>query len=483
LPKYEPKGRFLEDYPELVPYLQDTDEGVDSKDYRIRFASTKKSSLFTHWSNRSFPVDEKDLFVPNGLHFGYYDDRLGVWPSQEPFKPSFSHHFELVVPQQSPLSSVIASLDMSINTNGLSSYQVIARQTKCPSGLNIHEFTGNLSLFSGKTRRWLQILAELGSFNLNFSSEATSQLISSLALQLGPATTEEDHLGAVHRHFLDPYFCRGLLDQLNWRMEAISSNWRESNCMEMLITLLLRLEQLGTGIRYDVHNLILRAREITLGWTIALRQELQFATDIETAERCSKYALWAALLCRRTFAVQLDSTQMLDSKAMETFLECSVALQDSLVSDPAKLNGILKNSVIRDTKMVARMHLLLRQSLEMSPASLVACLKTVWPNINEDPNRAVSPPKFLKENPHWIELEVQSLIYSVQQTVRVHVHLLEGHFLVMGRPLGRLPAMFRESAMVRQLFGTRKLLTYPSYLAGMTYVLASNVYGHEIHLG
>jgi hypothetical protein len=80
LPKYEPKGRFLEDYPELVPYLKGTDEGDDSKDYRIRFASTKKSSLFTHWSNRSFPVDEKDLFVPNGLHFGYYDDELGGKP-------------------------------------------------------------------------------------------------------------------------------------------------------------------------------------------------------------------------------------------------------------------------------------------------------------------------------------------------------------------------------------------------------------------
>ena len=79
---------------------------------------------------------------------------------------------------------------------------------------------GNLSLFSGKTRRWLQILTELGSFNLNFSSEATSQLISSLALQIGPASPEEDHLGDVHRAFLDRYFCQGLLAQLNWRMEV-----------------------------------------------------------------------------------------------------------------------------------------------------------------------------------------------------------------------------------------------------------------------
>ncbi|KAE9368715.1 hypothetical protein N431DRAFT_547638 [Stipitochalara longipes BDJ] len=483
LPKYAPKGRFLEDYPELEPYLNETDKNGHSKNHRIRFASTKKSSLFTHWSNRSFPVDEKDLFVPNGLQFGYYDDKLGIWPSQEPFKPSFAHHFELVVPQHSLLSSIFSSFGLAVTTNGLSSYQLVARQTKCPPGLNIHEFTGNLSLFSGKPRRWLQILIELGSFNLNFSSEATNQLISSLSLQIGPESPEGDHhLGVVHEIFLDQSFCQALLNQLKWRMEVVSTNWRENNCMDVLITLLLRLEQIGTSIRDDVCKLITRAREITISWITALRRELYLATDIDTATRCSQYTLRAALLCRRTFAIYLDDSGPMESVAVEAFLECSVALQDSL-ADPSKLCGIIKSAIIRDTKMVARLYGIIGKSLMMFPGSLMTCLKTRWPNINRDPNVKMGAPKFLADDPYWIEMWFKYSIYNVIQATCVHLHVLEGHFLVMGQPMGKLPPTIGESATVKQLFGARKLATFPSYLPGMTYTLASVENGHEVHLG
>lgn len=85
------------------------------------------------------------------------------------------------------------------------------------------------ALFSGKTRRWPQILIELGSSSLNFGTEATTLLISMLALQVGPqmGPNETDPLGAVHRVFRDKSFCLRLLDQLEQRLDGISSNWRE----------------------------------------------------------------------------------------------------------------------------------------------------------------------------------------------------------------------------------------------------------------
>ena len=49
--------------------------------------------------------------------------------------------------------------------------------------------------------------------------------------------------------------------------------------------------------------------------------------------------------------------------------------------------------------------------------------------------------------------------------------------------MGRLPCDIRESDVVRELFGDRNLLTFPSAEFGMSYVLASQISNHEIHFG
>jgi hypothetical protein len=64
----------------------------------------------------------------------------------------------------------------------------------------------------------------------------------------------------------------------------------------------------------------------------------------------------------------------------------------------------------------------------------------------------------------------------------VHFHLLEGHLLVMGKPIGKLPPEWRTAVVLQQLFGNQSLLTYPSSLPGMTYMLAIIMNGHQIHL-
>jgi hypothetical protein len=72
---------------------------------------------------------------------------------------------------------------------------------------------------------------------------------------------------------------------------------------------------------------------------------------------------------------------------------------------------------------------------------------------------------------------------SPANTQIVHYNFIEGHLLVDGKPLGRLPREFRESDEVRQLFGNQHLLTFPSADYDMSYVLASWISNHEIHFG
>ena len=467
---------MLCDYSELKPFM-------DPVPRTISLASTTKSFLNTHYSNTGFPVSLDDVCLPNGLKFGYFDASTKVWPARQVQRPSFAHHCQFIIPANSPFASFQLSPHFAADATGPSSNEVIASQTRCPSELNVHEFMAYQALFSGRTRRWLSVLLELGANNLNFSTEATTLLISQLALQAGPSY-KDDPLRATHVVFRDDTFCKRLLEQLAKRLDGIAFNWREINCMEMLITLILRLRTLASRptIINEAVELLAKARDTTLNWICLLRTEIYKATDASVSRRCSRYSLWAALLCRRTFANYGEEGETLQSVALCTFIECSVSLQDNLIGDPAALPSVLRNALVRDLKMVHRMRLVLRQSLEASPESLTSAITSTWPEPEDTPPRSFSDLKFLLHpNEWWVSSTVNATQRTAQQTI--HYHLLEGHLLVDGQPLGQLPAEYRESVILRQLFGNQSLLTYPSGLPGMTYMLAIRMYGHQIHLG
>jgi len=449
----------------------------------VSLASTTKSFLATHYSSTGFPVSLENVCLPNGLKFGYFDASTRVWPARQAQKPSFAHHCQVIIPESSPFSSLQFSPDFAPDAPGPSSNEVIASQTRCPSGLNVHEFMAHQALLSGKVRRWLSVLLELGASNLNFSTEATTLLISQLALQAGPAY-KDDPLRVTHAVFRDDSFCKRLEEQLAQRLDGIAANWREINCMEMLITLILRLCTLSSNpaIISEAVKLLEKARDTTFNWISLLRVETRNATDASASRRCSRYSLWAALLCRRTFATYPEAGKALQSVPLCTFIECSVSLQNNLIGDPAMLPSAIRNALVRDLKMVHRMRLILRQSLEASPGSLTSAINSAWPEPEGAPPRSFSQLKFL---PHPNEWWLYSIVDATQQTTQqiIHYHVLEGHLLVNGQPLGKLPAEHRESVILEQLFGNQSLLTYPSGLPGMTYMLAMRMYGHQIHLG
>jgi len=159
---------------------------------------------------------------------------------------------------------LLSSSEFKIDSTGPSSYSIIASQTKCPPGVNVHEFVAFQALFSGNYRRWPQILIELGASNLNFSTETTALLIFHLVLQVGPGDKNRNSaLGSVHDIFNDKVFCAKLSSLVSQRLDGISSNWRETNCMEAIITTIQRLISLGTGTREECMALLEKVRAVT----------------------------------------------------------------------------------------------------------------------------------------------------------------------------------------------------------------------------
>lgn len=476
---FEPKV-ILCDYLALKDFLPLSKPGVS-------LASTAKSFLSTHFKGISFPNSLEQVCVPNGLKLKYFDSLTTTWPGREAQIPTFAHHCPIIIPPSSPFSSLKLSPEFSADSNGPSSYQVIASQTKCPSGLNIHEFMTYQALFSGKFRRWPAILVELGSSNVNFSTEAVTILITQLALQAGPACGL-DPLRAVHGVFRHESFCRRLMEQVGLRLDAISSNWRESNCMEMLLTLILRLCVLASEpIIGEAIKLLEAARQVIFSWIKQLRIEVYNSTDASESERYSRYAFLAALLCRRTFTIHAEdvnagNVESLQPAALHCFIACSITLQDNSTGNPAALPPLVRNALIRDLKMAYRMRFVLRQSLEAHPESLESAIDNVWPQPENDVSRSYAEYNFLESpNEWWIHSTVHAGRYTKQQTI--HYHLLEGHLFVDSQPLGKLPAKHRQSVVLKELFGDQMLQTFPSGLRGMTYMLAYNIEGHQVHFG
>jgi hypothetical protein len=157
-------------------------------------------------------------------------------------------------------------------------------------------------------------------------------------------------------------------------------------------------------------------------------------------------------------------------------------MQDNLVTNPAELSSVLKNALIRDLKMTWRMKGLLKSSLDASRKSLLSAISSIWPHVQDIRSTKYSRLKFLPApDEGWIEVTIDPTPSTIQQTI--HFHLLEGHLLLMGRPIGKLPPEERTTGVLQRLFGNQSLRVYPSQLSGMEHVLSMPVYGHEVHIG
>ncbi|CZT03079.1 uncharacterized protein RAG0_09953 [Rhynchosporium agropyri] len=468
---------LLRDYKRLVPYGSSRKQSNSSG---FCMASTSKSFRFTHYTVVPLPTTIESVCKPNGMHLSYFDTRLELWPGDLYQKPSFAHHCRMSIPPTSPFALFNYASGFDAVSMGPSSNEIIASQTRCPPGTNVHEFVAFQILFAGKARRWPQLLVELGSSNINFSTDAVTSLIQFLALQAGPGMGD-NHLGVICAVFKDKIFCENLIQQLEQRLDAISTNWRDTNSMESLITIGLRIFELGVGVTEKAKKLLEKARTIINNWVANLRIESRHATDAETALRCSRFALSAALLCRRTFAIFLHDGQLMDATALESFIRCSVTLQENLGENPSMLIQSIRRTLVRDIKMVSELENFLLSTIKSNEETLIASVTSFWHSGRASSGSTASVEYLSNPDGRWIQIEF-GLDSQTQKQV-IHFNFLEGHLLVMGKPVGRLPPEWAGSNVVKSLFRGQNLLAFPSSLNGMTYMLAVSENGHQIHLG
>ncbi|OGM50946.1 hypothetical protein ABOM_000731 [Aspergillus bombycis] len=473
LTKTEAPRLLLEDYTQLANYKR-----IVQCQGRFTLASYTKSYLGTHYKWRKLPAAAKKVLLPQGLSFRYYDAERRLWgKDRAPF--TLSHHFTLSLPPNHPFASLYSSSSFAPEGPGPSSYEAIANVRDCPSTTTVHEFMAHQALMAGKYRRWISILIELGSSNINLSSLETMILVRHLALQAGPGTPN-DALRITHSVFREVGFCKRLIEQIHQHLSIITPNWRETIYMETILTLTIQLCNLGCSeTSTEVNNLLLRIRSITLQWINHLRNEARNASEVDVAERAARYCFLAALLCRRTFSIHCDTHIPLDMKSAQCFIEATLALQESLVVDITKFSNLTRSMLVRDIKMSARLRQIIQDTIKIHPSSLNCVLDKVWPSSS---GRVYTTWEHL-EHPYdgWVTVTAKGTEQMVPQAF--HFHLLEGHLLVDGKALGKLPADIRDSETLKELFGNQRLIAFPSNMPGMNYTLGLHKEGHQIHLG
>ncbi|KAK6495019.1 hypothetical protein TWF481_003047 [Arthrobotrys musiformis] len=451
----------------------------------VTLASSKKSFLQTHLAEVSLPTTLEKVCLPNGLALTYFDAGRKLWPGRLNLSTTFYHHFPLPIPENSPFSVFAKELD---TVHPPSSYDVIASQTRCPSGMNVHEFLSYQGILGGWNRRFPSILVELASSNLNFSSEATTLLIRYLTHQAGPPFPAEP-LRMAHKIFRDPHFSNQLLDQIEYRLNLISSNWREVHSMDMLIMLLSRGIDMWTlhsecpeSLRRAT-EMLRRVRSTISSWLYALKTEIYGAETTDSSRRFSEFALWAALLGRSTYFVYGQHKNLpLDPNQLKFFIECSIMLQHSLVTKPSSLPLNLRNAMILDLKIVHSIKEPLRIAITNYPTGLSSALGIAWAQDEDDEAANCFEPEILPPpNEWWVQMEMGATKTKKAQVVLFH--LLEGHLLLDGKHLGQLPPEHRSNPILHALFGNRNLLTVPSRLSGMTYMISAETNNHRVHLG
>ncbi|KAL8812512.1 MAG: hypothetical protein Q9223_001173 [Gallowayella weberi] len=472
---------LLREYPGLEHYAQTSNAS-------ITLASTTKSFRQTHYSKSSFPVQLEKVCLPHAPKYKMFDSEHGLWTSRHLEKPSFATICSADLPPKSAWISLERYIHPTFHDVYPSANEIVASQTRCPNSLTIAEYTSFQDLRVGTTIQWVKLLRELASQNINFGSVEVRLLVTELAL--GAEPDEDGHVHrATHWVFGDRSFCQTLVECIRVRLQAIATNWRESQTVECLSVLVQRLWCLGQDedTINEARELILLIRSITHSWIQSLRREISNAFDVDTAQKRSQESLHAALLCRKTYMLEAARANCdFQHAAFACFLECAFTIRDNLALNESSyisnLPAALRSLYVSDLKLIHSLETQVRESVRSLQSAVSEAVNNVWMDAEGPSARRFSRWTILPA-PHDSWCEAHSLSGDGISKQLIQFNIMDGTLWIDGRLLGRLPEEFAQQDFFQQFFGNRVFLTRPSFLQGMSYMFVSPFEEHEIHFG
>lgn len=410
-----------------------------SESARLQLASVSKPFVVSHYGIHHFPrAKYNDICVDNGLHYHLYDSVTGQWTSDLLGLSDIWRQCTLQLP-----SGLYDSLQYSLNSTEHTSNEVIASQSNCPAGLNLHEYYSFASLRSGYRLQWRNILRELMNGSLRFDHVEAYMLIVQTAWQAGPSSG--NFWRESHEDLQEEQFGISTTTALEEAIGMVEGNWQGANAVRIFIVIASRLLSMSPydTVRSRCHDFLKRARKISLAWTRDVAILLQNEQNEQRIEDLNLRLVELALICNSTFDVDNEnvSTILSSKEAISMYVECCTVIHDRCPATTAGLPSNLCELLRRFAVVSHLLEISVRQHILQDRDGIDSAIKRMWNSYCTDGSwTALSHP-----NERWLQ--------TVSGSMTVHYNILNGSLLINGSPLARLPQEYERHRTYRRLFG------------------------------
>ncbi|KAF9472985.1 hypothetical protein BDN70DRAFT_925404 [Pholiota conissans] len=460
------EGYLLEEYADLHYQL-----GDNITTNRIGFASTTKSFLVSHYKDRKIPALNNDVCVNNGFKFRWYD-KTTLEFTHSVFPININSFCTLRLPE-----GLYRHLQPVVGHTTHSHNETIVDQGTCPIDLSIHEQLAFSNLRCGPHLQWLNIIRELRTKILTFSSDEVHSLVTQAIWQIGPLS-DDGSIRLWHKELALSDFGHVLIQEATDLLSHVEGNWMECNTVKTIIYLINRLLAADLRVHDPAYSLLRRAREITLHWTHEIIGKLQVTDNDEARGELQRRACETAATCRATFdvdvGVHLDAL-LSSSEDVATLIECAIVIHDNTAPNLAGSYPDFQLLLHRDRRLSHFLEPHLARRIHTYGSGLDAAIASVW-NSYQPGNvgwRRLSGP-----NSRWVASSTSS--QSKQRPQEVHYNILNGALLVDGRSLGRLPKEITSHYTYARIFGKKIFDVIPATKSGMDYATRSLVHGKQV---
>jgi hypothetical protein len=413
---------------------------TSSSQRRITLASSTKSFTACHYAKISFPATESKLCVNNGLNWNLYDGVMNIWATGS-FSCDITKQCTLM-----PTSPQYKNLGSYVKSTTHMSNGAIAEQATCCRDITLHAYQSFTHLRSGGQLQWINICRELVETTMKFDDDVVDLFLMA-AWQVGPS---EGKSLIWHQELRVVEFGRRLAEGLRRLLVSVQDNWKQVPTVQLVILLSLRL--LSSAEDAEVVNaclsLLKDARQTTQKWVYQLVEHLKNCSPDAVIESQRRLVAMAAT-CRASYDVgERHITRLLvtDDDIM-TFIKCGIMIHDNTIGI-AHVGG-QKRLLARDSRVAVRWQGRLTNLLTSNSRGFDNGVRTVWSNFTSGTDDW-SPLRY--DNHHWITTQTVPKDKR-HRSQSVHLNLLNGHLLIDGRQIGRLPAEIVNHELYIRTFG------------------------------
>lgn len=460
----------LYDYPPLQKYFHPR--------RRVTMASSKKAHSQTHRFETYIMAPEDAIFLSHALDLQIYDtSKTAVWTKDQNCEQSLARFCQPRI-NNTPYGHLSDSLRLTT----ISQNSIIARQSACPTDLNVRDFVVFGSLRSGSRLQMVNLLRTLLAQELDFSSSATVSMIEQILHEAGkdPVSGFED-IRDDHVDMRIDRFATALLDKIETILSNISANWKETNTAWAMKAILLRILTLTpwTDAAQRCLSVVSRVRSMCFEWVLQLAKiyaEQRNTGASTTASIDTRRRLFeTAMLTRSTWDVDEARLGCLlqTEEEVAQYATCAVYIHDLSGKFEESNEKWLRLCVARDKLLRIKIEALLASVIKRWPQALLAGIRRVWETA--DIMGAFQPCNCPEDR--WIYARRKA-----SQSL-VHYNIFTGALLVAGKPLSTLPDQYAEDPLFKQVFGDFQLDVVASDDPKYEYVTSNSFGGHKVYLG